>query len=412
MNGIKNITLSVRPSLAFPSRWSVDWWDDTNPEAAFQASLKTFDTAEKAYKSAEQIKVTLESRGSAVRLIQENKNISRELIPKPVDTEEDIITNLKEHIEKTLEPLANISIASFFDLANWDQVIKDMALKSPVSLSILVLIVLLFRGLLDKLLESIIPSVLGLNAAQIIAGAPLLVLISALYAYFYRSRISNQLDRAREWILQLTIFFGWDRNRFREIMLKELGHLEYASSMNQIKSFNKKDPTSLPRLLKTLDEKYVKLNDEDVNQLGIELLRDDFAKKIQALTGLGKQNGYNPKDLAISPNLLIMSNLSVNTILLGFLSGKPNGITLTQQFYDRMTIIGMLIGFLIDLIIIVPALVLTNIIAFNVSPFMFIVDLIASFLAVWLFANRPLRIIFGRQFIPQGLFLEECAGSF
>jgi hypothetical protein len=35
-----NIIISVRPSLAYPGRWSVDSWTTDRPRAAFQADRK------------------------------------------------------------------------------------------------------------------------------------------------------------------------------------------------------------------------------------------------------------------------------------------------------------------------------------------------------------------------------------
>jgi|KBSMisStaDraftv2_1062788.scaffolds.fasta_scaffold1502125_1 hypothetical protein len=60
------ITLAVRPSLACPTRWSVDFWRDNRDTAAYQAASVTFNSLDDAEMVATNILPSFEQTGAAV----------------------------------------------------------------------------------------------------------------------------------------------------------------------------------------------------------------------------------------------------------------------------------------------------------------------------------------------------------
>jgi hypothetical protein len=281
-----NATLCIRPSLAFCGRWSVDYWLNRHREAANQASLVIFGSPEESRRTASQTKATFEARGDTLHLIEKNKNVSRVTIPSSRELEEKIKKRLENYVEAAFEPLRKFSFSTFFDVTKWVKGIRATSLKSPHLLSLLILAALFFRGPLERLLVAVVPSELGLKAPQLLAGAPILILASALFAHFQRTRASSQLNRIREWILQRTVFFGWDRGRFLALTSKEFEKLEYASTVNLLASPVKRDPSSFTNLAHDLVSTREGSLAQETGQLVRDLLRDDFARKIQALAGL------------------------------------------------------------------------------------------------------------------------------
>jgi hypothetical protein len=408
----KNTTLCIRPSLAFPERWSVDYWLNGHPKAAYQASLLTFGSPEESRKTASQIKASWEARGKTLHLSDENKNVSRDTIPSPRETEGEIKKHLENYVEKAFEPMRKFSFASFFDVTKWVKGIKAIGPKSPHLLSFLILGALFFRGPLERLLAAVVPSELGLKAPQLLAGAPILILASTLFAHFQRTRASSQLNRIREWILQLTVFCGWDRDRFLVLMGKEFEKLEYASTVDLISSVVKRDPSSFTNLARDLVSTPEGSRSQETGQLMRDLLRDDFARKIQALAGLAGEQDYRPTELGIFPFHLLLSLLSVKTIMLGLREAEPAaGVDFSQRFNEGAILLGMILGLVLGLAIIVPTLVWTTALSLTVSPLLFTLDLVASLVTLSLLTRRPLAVVFRRRFIPRGLNLYECGGA-
>lgn len=407
MSVSRNVTLCVRPSLAVSGRWSVDYWLNAHPEAGYQASLVTFASPEEAVKAQNQIKATLEAKGDTVQLLREDKNVSRDTIASPQESEEEIKNRLKEHVEKAFEPLGKLSVARFFDINNWAKSVKAITMRSPHLLGLLTLAALFFHGPWQKLLMSIAPKELSIEASHVLAGAPLLILAATLFVHFNRVRESYQLDRVRQWVLQLVVFFGWDRDRFLALVRKEPDPLEYASAVSLLERAVKWDPGSLSNLAHNLGVKLEGSGHEKVEQLIRYLLRDDFARKIQALAGLAGEDDYRPKHLAIVPVHLLVSLDSVKATAYGLLADTSAAVDSSRQFREGMTLLGMTLGVLLGLVAIVPALVWTTALSLKVSSMLFILDLVASLLTVSLLTGRSLAVALRRSFVPRGLMLHE-----
>ena len=402
------ITLAIRPSLAFPERWSVDYWQNNNVAAAYQAALLTFDFPEAAETAAANVQLTLQKQGAEITRVKHDSNASREIGQFPCKSEEEVTKHLEAYVKGSFSPLQKLSLAKLFDITNWSKGIKALVSNSPHFLSLLILATLLLRGPFDRLLRSVVPKELDLSSAEILASAPLLLLAATLHVYMKRVRLSTQLDRVRQWILQATISYGWDRKRFEALASKELAGLEFASVTNSFEATNRRDPSSLSNLTRALGKKV-----EKPTELVEAVLRDDFARKIQALSGMASEPDYQPKQMAIFPYHLLISLGSVRTTIIGLLEGGDiSSAESSKLFHEGMTIIGMMLGLVLSMAVICPTLIWTTILSWHVSPLLFGFDVIASLATVWLLTSRGLAVALRRSFLPKGLNLQDCAGAF
>jgi hypothetical protein len=318
-----------------------------------------------------------------------------------------------------------LSLADAFNVANWGTGLKAIVTGSPVSLSLVVLLAIAFRGTVGPFLVSILPAEFGVAVPQVLPASPLLILTTTLLVHFRQTRASSQLDRVRVWILQLTVFFGWQRERFVEMAKNEFHKLEFASFINVVKGLNQRDPSSLTKLFEQLAANVSGVQPQVERQIDTKapveqtsvadlpsiLLRDDFARKIQALAALGRERNYKPRRLAVSPLLLLLSLNSVRATMQGLLGGKIGGIEQSQVFHEGMTIIGVMLGTLWIAAITLAALVWTSALAWQISAPLFAADLSASVITMWLLTARPVEVAFKRNYIPRGLGLHECIGA-
>jgi hypothetical protein len=305
------ITLAIRPSLAFPKRWSIDFWHNSRVEATYQAALFTYDSPDEAASEAANIQLGLEARGVEITRVKCDSNASR-TIELPRENEEAIAKHLEAHVKRSFSFLKKFSLATLFDITSWAKGLKAVASRSPHVLSLIVLGTLFFRGPFERLLRSIVPKELELSPDVLLASAPLLLFVVTYFTYLKRVQMSNQLDRVRQWILQLVVLYGWDHVQVRTLVSKELAELEYASVMNIIDPASRQSPSSFSNLVQALGGKLDRKSGEGARDLVDVLLRDDFARKIQALAGMAAEPDYRPKQLGIIPLYFLLSISSVN----------------------------------------------------------------------------------------------------
>jgi len=417
MNLYGNVTLCARPSLGVAGRWSVDYWQDRQPKAAFHAGLVTYDSAEQAKQAAFQFKAYLERDGSQVSVIEQARNSSLDSIPKPIESEEDIKKHLQGYIVKYFEPFRTTTISSFFEIGDWAKNMKAFAKKSTLLFSLLTIASLIFRGPLDRLIAAAIPNEFALKMPQLLEYAPILLLLTTLSVHFRSQRTSAQLNRIRVWVLQLTVYFGWDYYKFQDLLTKELQQLDYASFADRFSDIEKHNPASFTNVLNQVAKRLEGIPGEKTDQFLKTLVRDDFARKVQALTGLGAEPGFKARDLALMPLHLILSNNAVKVIMLGFLGATPDhsygpeGVQPSRAAQDKAAMQAVRLGLLMVFLVIVSALVWTTVLALQVSQMLFTVDCIASLLTLGLVAKRASEIVFRRRIVLGELDLHECAGA-
>jgi len=211
----------------------------------------------------------------------------------------------------------------------------------------------------------------------------------------------------RQWILQAVISYDWDHNRVHALVRRELSGLEYASVGNMLEQVIQRDPSSLTNLAQALSKE-----PDDRKELTADLLRDDFARKIQALAGMAAEPDYRPQQLAIFPLHLLVSLNSVKSTIMGLLSGGASSVDSSKAFHEGMTLLGMMLGLVLSLVVILPSLVWTTTLSWQVSPTLFVLNVIAGVLTILLLARRPAAVAIRRSFIPKGLALHECVGAF
>jgi hypothetical protein len=422
----RNVTLCVRPCLAAVGRWSVDYWFDGDAKAAYQYWLITFDSVEMARQGALQAKAELDAHGNTVQIFEENKNASRDSIPAVQATEDELSKHLQKYVEKSYEPVRTMNAASFFEIGSWAKRVNALAQKSPVVFSLLTLALLIFRGPLGRLLGSIplgkllfsfVPNELGLKPSQLLECAPLLILVTALYVRATRRKESVELNRVRVWILRLAVFFDWDYFKFLGLITKEFGQLEYASYVDQLASVEKRNPASFTNVVNQLTPKLDGDAPDKADKFVRTLVRDDFARKMQGLAGLGGEHDYNARDLAVLPLHLLLSNNAVKTVVMGLIGATtdgsfgPAGVLSARRDNERAAVTGVKLGIVLMLVVVGSALVWTTALAWKVSWVLFALDVVASLATFWLLMRRPVAVGFQHKFIPRGLELHECVGA-
>jgi hypothetical protein len=422
----RHVTLCVRPCLAAAGRWSVDYWLDGSAQAAYQYGLNTYDSVEIARQTVIHSKAYLEANGNTVQVVEDTGNASRDLIPRLQATEDELTKHLQKYVEKSYEPARTMNAASFFEIGGWAKRVKALAKKSPVVFSLLTLAVLVFRGPLSKLLGSIplgkllfsfVPNELGLKPSQLLECAPLLILMTALFVRARRRRESIELNRVRVWILQLAVFFDWDYFKFFGLITKEFGQLEYASYVDQLASIERRNPGSFTNVVNQLTTRLPGDAPDKTEKFVRTLVRDDFARKVQGLAGLGGEHDYNARDLAVLPLHLLVSNNAVKTIAMGLMgttsdgSFGPAGVASARREMERAAVNGIKLGMVLILAIVVPALAWTTALSLKASVVLFTLDVIASLATLWLMMRRPVEVGVQHKFIPRGLELHECAGA-
>jgi hypothetical protein len=406
-----SITLTTRPSLAFPNRWSVDWWYADQINAASQAATVTFESKEEAVAAADNIQATLEKQGASIIRSSQDSHVSRTLIPSLCATEEELTKNLEAYVKSAFTPLQKVSMAQFFDLTKWPKGLQAVTSKSPHILSLLFLLALLFGDSLQKLLEAVVPKELGLTGDRLLASAPLLLGIVTVHVYLLRVRMSRQMDRLRQWILQAAVSYGWDRSRFQALLHKEISSLEYASFRSFVEDLSRRDPNSLEKLTSNLGVQAEASDGQAEKLVGI-LLQGDFAKKIQALAGVAYEPGYQAKNLAIMPFHLIITFNSVRTNVLGLLGGgQASSVEGSIRFHEGMTLLGMMLGLVFSLLIVCPTLIWATVLSWHLSLVWFTLNVAASILTIWLLSARGLAVIIWRKYIPRGLYVHDCVGA-
>lgn len=412
----RNVTLCVRPCLAAAGRWSVDYWLDGRQGAAYQAGLVTYASIDEARKDALQFQANFAAKGDTVQLTEAQTNASLASIPKPTDSEEEIKKRLESYVEKYYEPAQSAITESLFDLKKVAKFIGDSATQSPLLLSGVVLITLIFRSRLE-LLASAIPGELGLKATSLLPAAPLLILVTTMLVYSRRRENSKRLGRIRLWVLQLAVHFGWERESFSGILKNEIARLEFASLADRLEAYERNNPISFTNLSERVRHRFEAnaWGDSEVFTRG--LVRDDFARKIQALAGLGGETGYRAKDLGILPFHLIVSRSSLTVLILGLLGATPDGtsgpagIYASRGTHEKIALRSAIFSLLLIVGIIGLPLAWSTVLSLRVSHLLFACNVAASLLTLWLLLRRPLMLVFRHQYIPRGLELHECLGA-
>jgi hypothetical protein len=180
---------------------------------------------------------------------------------------------------------------------------------------------------------------------------------------------------------------------------------------NILEQANQRDPNSYSKLVQALGKNLEDHKDKVTHQLAADLLRDDFARKIQALAGMAAEPDYWPKQLAIFPLHLLISLNSVKSTILGLLQGRDSSVAWSKEFHEGMTLLGMMFGLLLSLLVISPTLVWTTALSWQISPLLLLLDIIACALTVLLLTRRPVAVAVRRSFVPKGLALHECLGA-
>lgn len=412
------ITLAVRPSLALPERWSVDFWYDNNIEAAYQAAILTFDSSDDAAAEAASIQSTLQAQGLNVTCVRLTSNASRAIVERAaVETEEEITKLLENYVKEIFAPLKSLSVSNVFNITNWPSFLKTLATGSPHVLSLLVLAVLLFRGPFERLLNSIVPAELNLDVATVVTSAPILLLLTTLHVYYKRARLSSQLDRVTKWILAAVVRYGWDHSRFFTLKQKELAGLEYASLANIFEVDYSRNPTSFDEIMRLsgLSLKEMDENTAAKAQLfGVivsTVCRDDFAKKVQALAGISREPGYQPEQMAILPFHLLTSLQSIESTMLALSEGKKFLVEFSERSHKGSFIATAIVPLFLSLLPICLAIVWTTALSWRVSLILFTANVVASTLIILLLTWRPLSVLLRHRFIPRGLNLLECSDA-
>lgn len=411
MSTLKHVTLVIRPSLAFPTRWSVDYRSNDSP-ATYQASFVTHPSRESAIQAAQAIRSNLEVTGITIEVLQEESNSSALTARKSNESEEKIKKRLESYLDHLFEPIRKLSLREFFDMSNWPKGLKAAATKSPHLLSLVILATLFFPQPLDGLLAWILPKDFPLGSSQILTIGPLLIGLTTLVVYYERARVANRADKVREWILQLTVEFGWDRDQFGGLLLSELQQIDYASFTHMIEGWNERDQNSLTKLADKLSIQLEGSDERKIDVLTNQLIDGDFARKIQALASVAAEGDYKPKHLAIFPFLLIVSLNSVRATMQGLLQGESTtAIESVHQFHEGMVYMGFLLGAVLSLVVFLPGLIWTLVLSWSVSVGLFLINLLASLFTVWILVLRPLGTIGNKRGIPRGLGMHECAGA-
>jgi hypothetical protein len=416
MTAPKNLTLCVRPCLAAPGRWTVDYWLDGRPAAAYQAVPYTFGSREEARWNASRIQASRTATGDTVQFVEADVNTSRDSIPKPRETEDEIKKRLEGYVEKFYEAARGDMAESFFDLKKIAKFVGEFTTKSPLMLSLVTLVALAFHGR-EELMTTAVTSEFGIHATQLLAVAPILILFATLFAHTRRKQTSKKMARVREWVLQLAICYGWDCDRFVGILRKEFMGLDYAAIADKMANLEKSHLLSFTNLTQQVGARLEGKPGEKTEEF-MKLLRlNDFTRKVQALAGMGEEPDFRAKDFAILPFQLLLSPFSLTPIVLGLLgaTGHPpfslDGVFASRAINERTALRGFWLGLLLILAIVLPALAWATWLSARLSPMLAIANAAASSLAIWLIVRRPLAIGWRHRLIPHGLELHECSGA-
>src|SRR5262249_6966404 len=150
------------------------------------------------------IQKEFEIQRATVTRADHSANASRERAQFAFRSEDELTKLIEEYVKSAFRPLRKLSLAMLFDAANWVKGIKAIV-KSPVLLSLFVRAALSFGGASETLPRLSVPRELGLSIATLLTVAPLLILAATLYVRLTRARMSTQLDRVRQLVLQAVI---------------------------------------------------------------------------------------------------------------------------------------------------------------------------------------------------------------
>jgi hypothetical protein len=413
----KDRTLCIRPSLADAGRWSIDTWLDATPYAAYQATLETFPSAEEAQKALPFVQADFAGKGGNLRTVREETNASRTRIPQVSMSEEELKKHLQKYIESSLEQVRKFSMASFFEPKNWVKTINALAARSPLVLSILTIVAVLFRSGFEHALAFVLPDKIDFLAPEALKAAPLIILLSTCFVQFSTGKVSIELDRVRQWLLLLVVQYKWDLEKVLGMMRTEFEQLDYASHVNRAWRFEKRNPASFTNVVAHLTQRMGGDSPERAERLVRDVLRDDFARKIQALAGVSGEADYDPAQLAVNPLKLLLSIESVNIILLGILGATPDhtsgsqGIVSSRRFHERIAVRAATAGTVVIAAIVATALALATHLAFKAAPWLFVADIAASLAVLGMILRRPFLIVGRRRYIPRGLELYEIGSA-
>ena len=355
----------------------------------------------------------------SVEVVEETKNDIPQTDWAAEEAAPRIRDQLRKYISEQFKLFRTISLSQFFVISNWPAGLEMIVSKSPQLLSLLLLIVLIFRGPLDQLLSW----VFGLSATNVLAAGPILLACSSLYVHFDHAKRARRENYVRKWILQLTVIHGWTRDQFIEMLTDELRNIDYAYFVDSVKKIASRDASSLGRLMMDLKMRLDRRGEEETRRatagssaaefLIAKLSAGDFARKIQALASVGKEDGFKPTLLAIQPFHLLISNKGIEWSVLGLLrDATPKAIDEAHKFGEGMTALGLLLGLFLDTVILLPSLVWTFILSWSFGPILVAVNVAACCVTLWVLLIRPAVTVSLRRGIPRGLGLHECVGAF
>jgi len=219
---LENIVLSVRPSLANPTRWSVDFWTEGRPRAAYQASFFTYPSSQDATRAAQVLQEYFEREGITVRQAHFDHNASRDELSAGNESEEDI----KKHLEKLSSDAPPLDASKLLNPGEWPKLLKSSIVGHPRLLSVVVIAALAFGGTFEELFRSLALGGFETGWKGLLACSPLAIAAAALLSHVRRSLIqierANQAESLRQSILELVVHHGWDRDRFVATQRKRL----------------------------------------------------------------------------------------------------------------------------------------------------------------------------------------------
>lgn len=408
--------ICTRPSLASPQRLSVDIGIDGDIGRSYQGAFVTFESGEEAKKISDHIANELRGLGLKVSVEKSDQNPSRDQIDADEYAnlpEEEIKKRLSVHIKKLMTPVKDVTLAKVLDIGNWPKIMKWLGKRSPQFVALLVIFAFMFHGWADDFIKLILPKEFKLNISTLLATSPALILLAAFFSNAERAEFSSENDRARRLILQAAVRCGWGRDRFAQLFLDEVQEPDYAPFMEASERLMTNWNTPIAELVavqsvqRTLGEVKNKTPDDIVR----DLIQGDFERKVQALASVANEPGYRANRLPILPLFLIASLDGVKaTIQTIGAAGNPK-VPDVRKFQDAMYLLGTLFGVAAGIGLVIPALILAIIAAYQASLALFAMGIVISIMTLWVLLRRPFAVVFGRKCYPVGLALHECRGA-
>jgi hypothetical protein len=310
----ESIVLAVRPSLADPARWSVDFWSAERPRAAYQASFFSYPSPQEAARAAQVLQAHFEGQGLTVSQTHFLYNASRDEVPAGNESEEDI----KKHLEKGSSHPLQLDATKLLNPGEWPKLVKLSMVGHPRLLSVVVIAALALGGTFEEVFRSLALGGLETGWKGLLACSPLAIAAAALLSRvrggLNQIQDVNQAETLRRWILELVVHHGWDRDRFMAEQRKvfEEGRISYP--VRRLLAALEGAPETLTPHHERLPAAAAKRG-QSVEELVRQLLKDDFGRKIQAFVGAYAERAYGRRWPVIpNPMALLTSTSTVKMV--------------------------------------------------------------------------------------------------